>query len=68
MQTTDEALINGFNWEDEPGYWSFKTDDGYELCFEPLIFDGQMYVALYKDGLLITNKVVVKPGYVKDGM
>jgi len=44
------------------GYWSFKFGDGYELCFEPLLWDNQYYVALYKDHELLTNKVCVKPG------
>lgn len=46
------------------GYWSFKFGDGYELCFEPLIWDGQYYVALYKNFGLLTEKVVIKPGYI----
>lgn len=71
MQTTKEALIEGFEAKDIiPGgsvlkYYSFKFGDGYELCFEPLIMDEQMYVALYKDGDLLTKKVVVKPGFDK---
>jgi len=53
-----------------PLYWSFKFGENneYELCFERLIMDDQMYVALYKDTeLLLNEKVVVKPGYSKRG-
>lgn len=65
MQTTAEALSQGFVKKDH--LWSFTfggTHEEYELCFEDCICDGQMYVALYKRGRLLTNKVVVKPGYV----
>lgn len=53
-----ETKIN-FN---KPDYYSFKFGDKeeFELCFEPLLFDNQMYVALYKNGELLINKVVVK--------
>jgi hypothetical protein len=46
-------------------YWSFKFGDKleYELCFEPLLFENQHYVAVYKNGELLTEKVVIKPGY-----
>lgn len=63
MKTTFEALEEGFE-KKQHGY-SYKFGDGYELCFEQLIWDGQMYVALYKDKELLTEKVVVKPGYIK---
>jgi hypothetical protein len=69
MQTTLEALMEGFeliNPEGVPGYFSFKFGDGYELCFEPLLEESQMYVALYKDGYLLTNKVVIKPGKIHE--
>lgn len=51
------------------GYWSFKfgDNDEYELCFESLLFDNQYYVALYKNKSLLTEKVVIKPGYIKGG-
>lgn len=64
MQSTMEALIEGFDFDIDTTTFSFKFGDNkeYELCFEPLIFEGQMYVALYKDQSLLTNKVVVKPG------
>lgn len=67
MKTTVQALEDGFTLVPTSqtsglGYRSFKFGDGYELCFEPLLFDGQMYVALYKDQQLLTEKVVVKAG------
>lgn len=55
-----EALRKGF--EESDGYYSFKFGDGYELNFEPLLFDNQYYVALYKNKELLTEKVVVKLG------
>lgn len=61
MQKTVDALKEGFE-ESELGGYVHKFGDGYELWFEPQLFDGQMLVALYKDGDLVTNKVVVKPG------
>lgn len=58
---------HGFDW-DKPE-WHFDFEDGgnkYELRFEPLLFDNQYYVALYKNKELMTEKVVVKPGYIKN--
>lgn len=63
MLSTFEALKKGY--EAIGNSFTFKFGDGYELVFERLIFDNQMYVALYKDQELLTDKVVVKPGYVK---
>lgn len=60
MRTTLEALNDGF--KREQGYYSFKFGEGYELCFESLLFDKQYYVALYQNQVLLTDKVVVKPG------
>lgn len=64
MQTTIEALTEGFKVDPELKYFKFTFGENneYELCFEPLLFDQQMYVALYKNQQLLTNKVVVKPG------
>lgn len=45
--------------------WVFNFGAGgsaFELRFEPLLYDQQYYVALYRDGELLTNKVVIKPG------
>lgn len=67
MLTFAEALIIGFTL-DEFGCRTFSWKDGentYELMFEPLLFDNQYYVALYKNRDLMTEKVVVKPGYEK---
>lgn len=46
------------------GYFSFKFGESkeFEIAFEPLIEENQWYVALYKDGELMTEKVVIKPG------
>lgn len=60
MQTTLEALSEGYMGTQHGFVFAFG--DGYELIFEPLLFDNQMYVALYKDHNLLTNKVVIKPG------
>jgi len=67
MQTTYDALIEGFTTDINNMSFSFRFGDNreYELCFEPLLFDKQMYVALYKNRTLLTNKVVVKPGLEK---
>jgi hypothetical protein len=65
MQTFEDALKEGFEL-DEGGSWMFKWEDGdnkYELWFERLLFNGQYYVALYKNMDLMTSKVVVKAGY-----
>lgn len=56
-----EALMRSWNWV-EPGYWSQKTGD-VEVCLEPLIFDGQWYLAVYNNGDLVGEKVCVKLGY-----
>lgn len=68
MQTTMEALMEGFHTDIDTMSFSFRFGDNkeYELCFEPLLFDNQMYVALYKNRELLTNKVVVKPGFEKE--
>jgi hypothetical protein len=67
MKTFHEALLEGFTpvgLDNMVAYWSFKfgPNNEYELCFEPLLFDGQHYVALYENQMLLTEKVVVKPG------
>lgn len=63
MQTFQQAINDGFEAK-EPGYYSyvFGKNKEYELAFEPLLFEDQFYVALYRDGELLTNKVVIKPG------
>jgi hypothetical protein len=61
-----EDLMRKIGSTAQQGYWSFKFGDGYELCFEPLLFNNQLYVALYKDQECLTEKVVVKPGYIKE--
>jgi hypothetical protein len=64
MRKTLESLLIGYKPTPE-GSFSFKFGDNneYELCFEPLLLDGQVYVALYKDQSLLTDKVVLKIGY-----
>ena len=67
MITTQDALNLGFK-KTEYGTYEFKfgENEEYELVFEPLLFGDQMYVALYKNQELLTEKVVVKAGYVKE--
>lgn len=60
MIKTLEALKD---WKVEQGYYSKELDNGYEVCLEPLIFDNQFYLAIYKDGDLVTDKVCMKIGY-----
>lgn len=60
MLSTAEALTKGYYLD--PHGWVFEFGDGYELRFEPLLWENHMYVALYKNGDLLTEKVVVKPG------
>lgn len=71
MLSFEDALKKGFTLEDfdsesllAKGYYRFVFGDDkeYELCFEPLIFDTQYYVALYENQELLTEKVVVNPG------
>lgn len=64
MKTTRQSLDQEYR-RDEFGY-VFDFGDGYKLRFEQLLFDKQMYVALYKDQSLLTEKVVVKPGFIKN--
>lgn len=64
MLTTKEALERGFPKDQHGHVFKFGDNNEYELRFEPLIWNDQMYVALYKNESLLTDKVVVKPGYV----
>lgn len=59
MKAFAEVLRDAFT--DEHGYWSLR-DGEYELCVEPLLFDGQWYVALYRNGGLVGEKLPVKAG------
>lgn len=61
MKTFNEALDDGYTEQD--GYYGFRFgDEGeYELTFESLLF-GQWYVALYRNGELLTEKVPVRRG------
>jgi hypothetical protein len=61
MQTFNEAISSFVPHDGVP---TFSFDDGYELCIEPLLFDGQFYVALYKDKELLTDKIPCKKGKV----
>lgn len=60
MKSFIHALMDSFEQKD--GYFSYEFGDGYELTFEPLLFDNQYHVALYHDKELLIEKVVVKPG------
>lgn len=67
MKTFSEELLEaGFIVDNLPGskYYSFKFGDGYELAIEPLLFDNQYHVALYKDGELLMEKIPIKSGKV----
>jgi hypothetical protein len=60
MKTTHEALKS---WQrDELGYFKLILEGGYEVCLEPLIFDEQWYLAVYKNKILVASKVAVKVG------
>lgn len=62
MKSTQQALDDGFEVRMIEGLplYSFKFGDGYELCFEPLLW-GKMYVGLYQNEELLTEKVVMQP-------
>lgn len=60
MLSFKESLEKGY-LKDEFGYY-FKFGNSYEIRFEPLIFDAQFYVAVYENGILLTDKIVIKPG------
>lgn len=60
MISTIEAILKGFDVQE--GGFVHKFGDGYELWLEKLLFDGQWYIALYKDQELLIPKVVVKIG------
>lgn len=62
----NEALKKGY--EEYLGAFRFKFGEDYELWFEPLLFDQQHYVALYKNKELLTDKVVIKPGRLPEGV
>ena len=64
MIDTHEALKS---WEkDELGCYKLMLENGYEVNLEPLIFDEQWYLAIYKDQGLVAPKVVVKVGKPAD--
>lgn len=66
MLTFDEAIKKG-GWQIKYGCLVFPFGDGYELVLEPCLFDGQMYLALYRNEQLVGGfeKVVVRKGYEK---
>lgn len=63
MQTFDDA-VSGFNKDPDNGTlrFLFGEKQEYELSLEPLLYENQFYVALYKDGELIIPKIPCKPG------
>ena len=67
MKTFLEALIDG-GWKlKQHGYWSLDTSgmEIAEITFEPCLFDEQHYLAAYdKDGNLLFEKIVIKPGKI----
>lgn len=69
MKTFRDALDAGFTFGD--GYYEFAfvpiPGETYRLVFEPLLWDGQFYVKLCgEDGGVLTEPVVVKPGFERD--
>lgn len=65
MKSFEEALTDGNFIQDEQGSYIHAWKDGddtYEFWFEKLLWDNQYYVAIYKNGDLVTEKIVVKPG------
>lgn len=64
MISTKEALVG---WKkDQLGFYKLDLEHGYQICLEPLIFDEQWYLAVYKDESLVAGKVVVKVGKRED--
>lgn len=62
MQSTLEALEA---WDREPdGFLSVKVDD-VEITLEPLLWDKQWYLGIYKNQSLVVPKVVIKIGKEK---
>lgn len=61
MITTKEAL-QSWQKDEELNFYKLSLENGYEINLEPLLFDGQWYLAVYKDGELVAPKVVVKIG------
>lgn len=47
---------------DQEGYWSFTFGERgeFELCLEPILDEGMYYVALYKNRVLLTEKLPIK--------
>lgn len=59
----DTTLGSLKEWKkDELGFYKLMLENGYEVTLEPLLFDEQWYLAIYKDKNLVTPKVVVKVG------
>ena len=65
MISTKEALES---WKKDEllGFYTLELENGYEINLEPLIFDEQWYLAVYKDKFLVAPKVVVKVGKKED--
>lgn len=68
MKTFSEALIAG-KFQSQKASYHFDWKDGenkYELWFEKLLGYNQYYVAIYKNQEILTERVVIKPGYQKN--
>lgn len=61
MISTLEALTF-WKKDEEFGFYKLELENGYEINLEPLIFDEQWYLAVYKDKSLIAPKIVVRVG------
>jgi len=65
MIDTHEAL-KSWQKDEEFGYYKLMLENGYEISLEPLIFDAQWYLAIYKNQSLVAPKIVVKVGKKED--
>lgn len=64
MQTFKEAIKEG-GWEQGEGMYLRKVIGDIEICLEPLLFDNQMYLAVYKNQSLLFPKLPIKLGTTK---
>jgi len=65
MISTKEAL-ESWKKSEELGFYKLELENGYEILLEPLIFDEQWYLAIYKNQFLVAPKVVVRVGKKED--
>lgn len=61
-QTLDTLRSEGIRIDDE-GYYSYgfgQNNSEYELCIEPIHEEGVYLVALYKNRVLLTEKLLIR--------